>query len=313
MTGSVYLTGPRYELELGREGYPSQLEKSPDPPKVLHVLGSPDALRSGLAVVGARKATPYGLGCARLFAARAAMRGITIISGGAIGCDQEAHRAALDLESPTVAVLGCGANVAYPTRATPLFNDIIEAGGAVVAEAPWDAPPVRWAFVRRNRIIAGLATATLIVEAGLPSGTFSTADAALAAGRDVLAVPGSIQSPESRGCNRLLAEGATPIVDEGSFDAVLANLFGLLLVDPLVEVGLAPTMDAGVDDQIAWILRALMANPMRPDELRVRMGTDINQTMRLLGKLGMEGRVERYRDGRYGVPLRLRIPHKRRS
>ncbi len=308
MSAPKGIVGPRHEMGLDGPGYPPQLKRAPDPPGMLYVVGNPDALQPGIAVVGARKATPYGLGCARLFAARAAMRGITIISGGAIGCDQEAHRAALDLASPTVAVLGCGANVAYPARAATLFNRIVEEGGAVVAEAPWDAPPARWAFVRRNRIIAGLATATLIVEAGLPSGTFSTADAALDAGRDVLAVPGSIQSPESRGCNRLIVEGATPVVDEESFDAVLANLFGLLLVDPMAEVGPVPPVHADGDDQAAWVLHALMANPTRPDELHARMGTDINQTMRLLGRLEMDGKVERYRDGRYGVPLRVRIP-----
>ena len=222
------LTGPRTELAPGDGLYPSALADVPDPPKRLYVVGDPGALRAGLAVVGARKATPYGIGCARRFAGAAAKRGVTVISGGARGCDAAAHRAALEAGAPTVAFLGGGCDEPYPAAHAGLFQRIVDGGGAVASEQPWAQKPRPYMFRLRNRLIAGLARAVLIVEAGLPSGTFSTADEALAAGRDVLVVPGSIASASSRGANRLLYQGAVPVVDDETFEDALFSLFGCL-------------------------------------------------------------------------------------
>ena len=222
------LKGPRTVLERGAEGFPPSLGMVHDPPERLYVLGNPAALVEGLAVVGARKATPYGLGCARRFARMAAERGVVVVSGGARGCDAEAHRAALDAGCPTVAFLGGGCDQLYPSEHHGLFQSIVDGGGAVVSEHPWDYPPLPFAFRARNRLIAGLARATLIVEAGLPSGTFSTADEALVANREVLVVPGAITSASSRGANRLVYQGATPIIDDDTFQDALFSLFGLL-------------------------------------------------------------------------------------
>ncbi|WP_260620375.1 DNA-processing protein DprA [Gordonibacter massiliensis (ex Traore et al. 2017)] len=224
----MQLTGPRTELALGGELYPSALAGAPDPPKRLYVVGDPAALRAGLAVVGARKATPYGIGCARRFAGAAARRGVTVISGGARGCDAAAHRAALEVGAPTVAFLGGGCDEPYPAAHAGLFQRIVDGGGAVVSEQPWGQKPRPYMFRLRNRLIAGLARAVLIVEAGLPSGTFSTADEALAAGRDVLVVPGAITAASSRGANRLLHQGAVPVVDDETFEDALFSLFGCL-------------------------------------------------------------------------------------
>ena len=199
--GGPLLKGPRTVVERGDAAFPAALGVVHDPPERLYVLGDPAALVEGLAVVGARKATPYGLGCAQRFASAAARRGIVVISGGARGCDAQAHRAALAAGCPTVAFLGGGCDQLYPAAHYRLFQDIVDAGGAVVSERPWDHPPMPYAFRARNRLIAGLARATLIVEAGLPSGTFSTADEALAANREVLVVPGAITSASSRGAN----------------------------------------------------------------------------------------------------------------
>lgn len=222
------IDGPRWEIERGDALYPAAFELVSAPPKHLYLVGDPSALSEGLAVVGARKATPYGLGCARRFARIAARRGVVIVSGGARGCDAEAHRAALAEGGRTVAFLGGGCDKIYPAEHRGLFQDIVNAGGALVSEHPWEFPPVPYAFRARNRLIAGLARATLIVEAGLPSGTFSTADEALSAGREVLVVPGAITSASSRGANRLLYQGAMPIVDDESFADALFSIFGLL-------------------------------------------------------------------------------------
>jgi DNA processing protein len=279
------MTASRFVLRLGERAYPPHLAETPDPPKTLYGIGDPSALAPGLAIVGARRATPYGLRCTRLFAGWAGRRGIPVISGAAIGCDREAHLAALDFGGPTVAVLGCGPDVDYPRRSAELLANL-RTHHAVVSECPFGQQPTRWSFVRRNRIIAGLARAVLVVEAGLPSGTFSTADAALDAGRDVLAVPGSVFSPESRGSNRLIRQGAVPITDV----AELAQHLG--------AEGSAPGPAAPIRDDT---LRALVADPMRPDDLAHALGIDIVDTARTLGALEAAGLVARYPDGRYGL------------
>lgn len=127
-----------------------------------------------------------------------------------------------------MAFLGGGCDRIYPAENAALFQSIIDGGGAVVSERDWTFPPVPYAFRARNRLIASLSAATLIVEAGLPSGTFSTADEALAAGSEVLAVPGSITSASSRGANRLILQGAVPIIDDDTFLDALFSIYGCL-------------------------------------------------------------------------------------
>lgn len=233
----MQLRGPRAELAIGDAGFPEVLTSIPDPPRRLYVLGDPAALQEGLAVVGARKATPYGIGCAQRFAGAAAKQGVVVISGGARGCDAAAHEAVLAEGVPTVAFLGGGCDEPYPAAHAGLFQRIVDSGGAVVSEQPWEQKPRPYMFRQRNRLIAGLARAVLIVEAGLPSGTFSTADEALAANRDVLVVPGAITAASSRGANRLLYQGALPIVDDETFADALFSLFGCLKQEEWPLVG----------------------------------------------------------------------------
>lgn len=290
----------RFELRVGEDGYPRQLAAIPDPPLSLYGLGDPSILEEGLAVVGARRATPYGLECTRLFAGRAAALGVVVVSGAAIGCDQAAARAALEQGGKTVAVMGCGADVVYPRSASSLLADIVSSGGAVVSEQRWGVQPRKGMFVRRNRIIAGLARATLIVEAGLPSGTFGTADAALSAGRDVLVVPGSIHSPESRGSNRLLYQGAHPVVDIETFDAALSMLFPVLVPSGSETSGIDTS---GLSPEQARLVHALAAAPMRAGEAAEKLGIESRRAMVLLSECEAFGFIERYRDGRYGAPL----------
>lgn len=276
---------PRFEIALGDPEYPACLLEIERPPRRLYGRGDPGLLGGGLGVIGARKATPYGLAAADLFAGWAASIGVPIVSGAAIGCDQAAHRAALRASGPTVAVLGTGADVPYPAGARELIERIV-AHGCVVSEQPWGFPPQRWAFRERNRIIAGLSEALLVVEAAIPSGTFSTADFALAAGRSVFVVPGSIFSPESRGCNRLLQQGATPVSE-------VADLAGQLGLD---GSGAGSVCVESKDD----VLRALLADPMRPDDLAHRLGLDIVTTAIRVGELELAGSIRKYPDGRYG-------------
>ena len=230
------LAGERTVLARGGEGFPSALENVAQPPDRLYVVGDPFALQEGIAIVGARRATPYGRGCAKRFAALAARRGIVVVSGGARGCDAAAHAAALEEGGRTVAFLGGGCDRLYPAEHEGLFQRIVDGGGAVVSEHVWDEDPKPYRFRLRNRLIAGLARATLIVEAGLPSGTFSTADEALAANRDVLVVPGAITAASSRGANRLIYQGATPVIDDETFEDALFSLFGCLKQETVPSV-----------------------------------------------------------------------------
>ena len=290
--GHAVLNGPRHVLSCEDARFPGALRDIPHPPQVLHVVGDCAALEEGIAMVGARKATPYGRGCARRFARIAAALGVCVISGGALGCDSEAHRGALDSGGRTVVFLGGGCDRPYPARNVNLFQQIVDAGGAIVSERDWAEPPLPWMFRERNRLIAGLAKATLVVEAGVPSGTFSTADEALAAGKDVLAVPGAITSPTSAGANRLIAQGALPIIDDETFEGALSMVFGTLRHE---EPG---RIDEERDDPL---LAALMANPMRADELLSAGFADNAAALGIaLAGYEREGLISRYPDGRYG-------------
>jgi DNA processing protein len=294
---------PHHELTQDDACYPQGFHRLDQPPRRIYVRGACEVLtRPGLAIVGARKATPYGLGCAKRFARLAAARGIVVVSGGAIGCDQAAHNGALEMGGTTIVVLGCGADVVYPARGRELFARVVDEGGAIVSEAPWRSVPSRWGFRKRNRLIAGIAQATLIVEAGLPSGTFSTADATLAQGKDVLAVPGSIFARESKGANRLILQGAMPIVDDESFEDVLTQIFGAAQFSsatsmPYVRDDEAPTKDVAVDRALA----ALIQQPLRAEELLGICGDDVTEVVRYLTALELAGRATRLRDGRYAA------------
>lgn len=222
---SVKLKGSRYVIDSKSSEYPEQLRELECPPKTLYVLGNPASLQSSISIVGARKATPYGKTCAERFAGLAARMNITVVSGGAYGCDSAAHTGALKQGGVSVAVLGGGCNRIYPARHKDLFQQLIDSGGALVSEQEWDFNPLPYTFRLRNRIIAALSRATLIVEAGMPSGTFSTADDALSLGREVMVVPGAITAPNSKGSNHLMFQGAVPIIDDNSFLQLMHSLY----------------------------------------------------------------------------------------
>lgn len=298
--GELALEGPRMVVRPGEEGFPPALIEVPRPPQALYVIGAPEALHDGLAIVGARKATPYGRSCAMRFARQAAERGIPIISGGARGCDTVAHTAALEAGGLTAVILGGGCDRLYPAENRDLFQRIVDAGGAVASEQPWGMPPKPWMFRERNRIIAGASKATLIVEAGLPSGTFSTADEALAADREVLVVPGAITSAASAGANRLIYQGATPIVDDDSFADQLFAIFGCLRQESAIrEEGERQSSEHG------QLLAALRSQAMSLDELMAlaRSAGDrlaLPEMMLWLAQQASVGVIAQYPDGRYG-------------
>ena len=192
--------------------YPQLLAQLHDPPRQLHVRGDPEVLaQPSVAVVGARSCSPYGAQVAHDLARALTGAGVVVVSGLARGIDGEAHRGALEAGGATVAVLGCGIDRDYPRSHAELAGRIRQSG-AVVSEYPPGVEPAPWRFPARNRIIAGLCLATVVVEARERSGALITADFALELGRDVFAVPGEITAALSAGTNDLLRQGAAPLL-----------------------------------------------------------------------------------------------------
>lgn len=202
---------PRHHLiTLADHRYPAALLHSPDPPLVLHAIGSPSSLDNpAVAIVGSRLATPAGLLTARRLAAELGQASVTVVSGLARGIDAAAHEGAMDRSenAPTIAVVACGLDEVYPRQHRLLFDRIGERG-LIISEHTLSTPALPGHFPQRNRIIAGLASAVVVVEASLRSGSLVTARLALDAGRDVFAVPGPLSAPQSAGCNSLIKAGA---------------------------------------------------------------------------------------------------------
>ena len=191
------------------------------PPKCLWYIGQLPKPGPTVAIVGSRKPTSYGRAVSARLASTLAKRGVIIVSGLAIGHDSLAHQACLDAGGTTVAVIGNGLDDIYPHRNQHLAEQIVGAGGAIISEYEPGTPVYPSHFLERNRLISALADIVVVIEAGERSGTLNTASHALNQGRDVMAVPGNITSPLSIGCNRLIAQGATPVL---TADDILAQL-----------------------------------------------------------------------------------------
>lgn len=280
----------RFEINLADYDFTKDIRGNcVDPPQTLYGIGNRCLLESPtIGIIGARKATPYGVKAARMFSEWSATNGYTVVSGAAIGCDQVAHRTAMECDGKTIAVLGCGCDIDYPSNASDILNEM-RAKHLVVSERPWGMRPTKWAFRLRNRIIAAISDHLLVVEAALPSGTFSTVDYKLNGSGHVFVVPGLIFSPTSRGCNRLIAQGAIPVCD-------VSELAGWLDLPP--RLSLQESDDA--EDANDPVCLALFAQAMRPDDLAYSLSMDIVSVARRLSALEQKGIVCRYTDGRYG-------------
>lgn len=302
MSASNLLAGPRHELHPGDELYPQALLDIPQPPQTLYVVGAPEALsRENVSIIGARKATPYGFACARMAATAAAQAGLQVVSGAAIGCDQAAQRQALAKGGATLAVLGSGADVVYPLSSRRLLDSIVANKGAVVSIRPWGTPPARWTFPERNSIVAALSRCLVISEAGMPSGTFSTARFAEEYGREVLVFPGSVFSPNSTGSNYIIASqpNAMPIWDRECLEMAYSRIYGVLR-----SPSKAPRRARGLGVLEESLLASLQAAPCTPGELAKDLETDTTELSRALSMLELDGRVVRLRDGRYSLSER---------
>jgi DNA processing protein len=259
--------------------FPELLRAIHDPPPGLYVRGDGGLELLGrpcVAIVGARACSGYGRAVARTVAQELAAAGVVVVSGLARGVDGEAHRGALAAGGPTVAVLGCGIDRDYPAAHAELARRIRESG-AVVSEYGPGVEPAPWRFPARNRIIAGLSAATVVVEARERSGALITADFALEEGRDVLAVPGEITSSLSAGTNALLRLGASPLLGA-------ADVLALLGIDP------SPP-SAAPEGNPAAVLARLSEGPAGADELVRGTGLAAGAVAAALTELELEGRV----------------------
>jgi DNA processing protein len=269
--------------------YPAALRDLADPPLAVFLHGAavapPPSDRGTVAIVGARRPTDAGLRLARRLGAFAAGSGLAVVSGMALGIDGAAHAGALDAGGLTVAVLGCGTDIAYPRSHRGLYGRIAE-HGLVVSEYPPGTAPAPWRFPARNRLIAALAGTLVVVEARARSGALITADHALDLGRDVVAVPGAAGASSAAGTNGLIKAGAGLVEDE-------ADLAAWLGVDP-------PQAPPPPADPVAQaVLERLSGRPAYADDVAeaARMGP--GSTAALLSRLEIDGWVARDAAGRY--------------
>ncbi len=270
------------------EAYPELLRKIYDPPLVIYVRGALAPVPAA-AVVGTRKATPYGLRTAARLARELAASGVAVASGLARGIDTAAHQAAVEAGGVTWAVLGSGLNAVYPVENKKLAGKIVESGGALVSEFPMNKGPMQANFPRRNRIISGLTLATVVVEGGFESGALITARFALEQGREVLAVPGPVDSAVSRGPNYFIRNGASPVENAGDIVASFPPeyLFGLKAcpTEPVASPSEAVLKSVSPDALEAYRAIAAEDGGLNADELTAKLSWQVQRAAAALFEL----------------------------
>ncbi len=297
--------GQRRLVTLGDTSYPASLLDIDDPPLMLYVKGSDTAWQAleqapCMAIVGSRNPTPQGTDNARAFARNLAQAGLSIVSGMALGVDAAAHRGALEIQESalaTIAVVGTGLDRVYPAQHSKLAH-AIAARGLLISEYPLGSAPLAAHFPRRNRLISGLARATLVVEAALQSGSLITAQQALEQGKDVFAIPGSIHSTQARGCHALIKQGAQ-LVDCAQ-DILDAPGFQTIQKSPPIPASsgeAALDTDANATDADAALLDALGFDPASLEVLQSRTGWDTARLQAQLMALELRGQVGRLPGG----------------
>ncbi|HEY6378537.1 MAG TPA: DNA-processing protein DprA [Candidatus Dormibacteraeota bacterium] len=283
-------------IERGGVGWPPRLEDLARPPERVWLRGAVDPAHPAVAVVGARRCSEVAIRVTEWLTRTLGAAGVQVISGLALGIDGAAHRGALAGGGSSVAVLGCGVDVCYPRQHRPL-RDALLARGSVLTEEPPGQQPQPWLFPKRNRLIAALCVAVVVVEASERSGALSTARHAADLGREVLAVPGTISSEITLGSNRLIQDGATPILEAADVFAAVPALAGRAL--PAGVPGSttrpprpAPTTAAG------RVLDLAAGGAVHPDELALRLALDPARLARLITELELGGHLVSTASGR---------------
>ncbi len=276
-------------IEKGGLGYPEPLSRIRYPPKLLHVLGSLPEAKHWVAIVGSRRATQYGFDVAHSFAADLAAAGVVVVSGLATGIDSAAHQGALRGNGLTVGVLGGGFERIYPAGNIQLVEKIVANGGAVLSEYAPAMPPSRGQFPARNRIVAGLCSITVVVEAVVSSASLITANMALDENRDVMAVPGNINQPGSVGCNNLIKAGAAPVTDVN---------------DIFEKLGLEPAKDTKLlarGHRAQKLHQLILSGVSDVDELIKRTDLEASEISSQLTELELSGYVKSLGGGQWSV------------
>jgi len=281
-------------------GFPERLRAIYDPPALLFVRGSePPFDAPFVAVVGSRKASSYGQWAAETIGGELARKGVVIVSGAAYGVDGHAHAGCLKAGGFTVAVLGCGIDVAYPPEHIGLLRRIASSG-CVLSEYPPGDVPLPWRFPHRNRIIAGLSHAVVVVEASRKSGALITADLALEEGREVMAVPGPIGSPISQGTNGLIQKGAKLVM---SAEDIFEELPREFACRPAAGDG-AEAVDVvrdgeDIDPLERECLELLQGEPLGLDSLAASTGIDVQELLACMTSMSIKGWIGTEAGGRY--------------
>lgn len=287
--------------------YPPRLRDIPDSPSQLWLRGQRQALDGhAVAVVGSRRASPGALETARRLASGLAGVGLTIVSGLARGCDAAAHQGALDAGGRTVAVLGSGLDVIYPPEHGRLADDIAERG-AILSELPPGSPPLPHHFRQRNRLISGLSVGVVVIEANERSGSLITAGYALAQGREVMVVPGTVHAGRNRGGHLLIRDGAALVENAEDVLAVLVHAMPPPAASfasrgaevPLPHSGVPPlhSDDVGMADPVLEVLDP--DDPQDFDQLSARLPLSTDQLLARLAELELSGQVHRVAGGRF--------------
>ncbi|QWT47040.1 DNA-processing protein DprA [Azospira inquinata] len=286
-------------VTLADAAYPRLLLQTEDPPSLLYVKGRLDLLNTpALAVVGSRNASPQGEQDARAFAATLARQGLTIVSGMALGIDAAAHRGALAENGNTIAVIGTGIDRIYPARNRDLALALAEKG-ALISEFPLGTPAVAHNFPRRNRIIAGLSLGCLVVEGAVESGSLITARLTGEQGKEVFAIPGSIHSPLSKGCHRLIKQGAKLVECAQDVLEELKLTVPPPPSDPEPDIPSPPQEPSSAFPEEAPVLAALGFDPVSLDTLVQRTGLTADALYAILVRMELAGEVASLPGGRF--------------
>ncbi|MFB6305416.1 MAG: DNA-processing protein DprA [Flavobacteriales bacterium] len=276
------------EIKIESSKYPQRLKETKDPPDKLFQKGewNSELLQNCLSVVGTRQMTKYGKKALRKIVHEISAQGITIVSGFMYGLDAQAHKAALEVNGKTIAVMPCGIEEIQPAHQKNLYKEILNDNGSIISELPDNHPPEKWTFVKRNRIVAGISQATLVVEGGKDSGTLITADFAKEYNRQLLAIPCPITSKVSHTPNNLIKEGAKMVTKPQD----ILDFFEL-------KTEKAKTKNEKQDKQSLskeekQIIKLLENEPLSVDEISNKTGIDSQKLNTTLSKMELSGLIK---------------------
>lgn len=284
------------------DDYPTRLYAVEDAPIFIYVLGAADLVsRHIISVVGTRKPTAYGIGFSGSLVKDLAtyFPDLIVVSGLAFGIDAAAHRGALEAGVTTIGVVAHGLNMIYPAAHRDLARSIIQQGGALISEYPFDSQPYRQRFLERNRIVAGISDVTVVVESDIKGGAMSTANTAFSYSRDVMALPGRISDKLSSGCNHLIRKQKAHIITS---PADLIELTGWQPLDLKIDTSqrnLFPELDG--DTKIIYEALRFSQEPLTTDRLHMLTLIPMPQLMSILGEMEFDGIIIRHPGNRYSI------------